>query len=136
MNIRRGFFRLTLVSSILIGIVSSFWVLEHTIESKHGILYRCLPYGLQIGISNEATERVRGKIIKEQSHAAYSIFVRLKTHQTFGPDYILYWWRHLAVLSLPGFVTVWFIYGLTGWVIIPLIARGFQGSSAKGGGTG
>jgi hypothetical protein len=35
----------------------------------------------------------------------------------------------------PGFVTVWFIYGLTGWVIIPFIVRGFQGNSVKGGKT-
>jgi hypothetical protein len=37
MNIRKGFFRLTLVLSILVGIVSSFWVLEHTIENRDGI---------------------------------------------------------------------------------------------------
>jgi hypothetical protein len=134
-NIRRGFFRLTLVLSILVGILSSFLVLEHTIENEHGIVQKCLPYGLQIRIGNEERARTVERIAKRQYPYDIALLRLLhsKTHQSFGPDYILFWWRHLAVLSLPGFVTVWFIYGFTGWVIIPFIVRGFQGSSAKGG---
>jgi len=86
---------------------------------------------LQIGISNEATQRAVERIMKRR-YLYGSDLLPSETHESFGPDYILFWWRHLAVLSLPGFVTVWFIYGLTGWLIIPFIVRGFQGSSAKG----
>lgn len=136
MNLRKGFFRLTLVLSILVGIVSSFWVLEHTIENEHGIVQRCLPYELQIRIGNEKIERIAERITRK-AFGYKADLLPSKTHESFGPDYILYWWRHLAFLSLPGFVTVWFIYGLTGWVIIPFIVsvRGFQGSSPKGGKT-
>jgi hypothetical protein len=158
MNIRKGFFRLTLVLSILVGIVSSFWVLEHTIEydashaviedvgdrleykTSHeaGIVKRCLPYGLWIGLTNEERARTVERYVKK--HFPYDSDslrqVHSKTHESFGPDYILYWWRHLALLTLPGFVTVWFIYGLTGWVIIPFIVRGFKDNSAKGGESG
>ena len=132
MNLKKGFFRLTLVLSILIGIISSFPMLEYTIENEHGIVQRCLPYGLQIRISNEGTQRTVESIMKKK-YPYDSALLPSKSHESFGPDYVLYWWRHLAVLSLPGFVTVWFIYGLTGWVIIPFIVRGFQGSSPKGG---
>jgi hypothetical protein len=139
MNIRKGFFRLTLVLSFLVGIASSFWVLEHTIENEQGIVYRCLPYGLQISVNNEWKARATETYGKKIAYPWEFDEVRKlhsETHQDFGPDYILFWWRHLAVLSLPGFVAVWFIYGLTGWVIIPFIVRGFQGSSQKGGETG
>jgi hypothetical protein len=158
MNIRKGFFRLTLVLSILVGIVSSFWVLEHIIEydashaayvyvgdrleyeTSHeaGIIERCLPYGLQIGLTNEEKARAAERLAKE-SHLRDSDVLELlrlldcKTHESFGPDFILYWWRHLAILSIPGFVAVWFIYGLTAWIIVPFVVRGFQGSSRKGG---
>ncbi len=132
MNIRKGFFRLTLVLSILVGIVSSFWVLEDTIKNEDGIVQRCLPYGLQIRISNEGTERTVERIMKKQ-YLYDSALLPSKTHESFGPDYILFWWRHLAALSIPGFVAVWFIYELIRWVIVPFIVRGFQGSSAKGG---
>jgi len=155
MNIRKGFFRLTLVLSILVGIVSSFWLLEHTIEydashaviddvgdrleykTSHeaGIIKRCLPYGLYIGLTNEERARTVERWAKKQYFHDSEILrqVHSKTHESLGPDYILFWWRHLAILSLPGFVAVWFIYGLIRWIIVPFIVRGFQGSSAKGG---
>lgn len=132
MNIRKGFFRLTLLLSILVGIVSSFRVLEHTIENKRGIVQRCLPYGLQDRISDERTQRTAERIMKEQ-YPYDSALLPSEAHESFGPDYILFWWRHLAILSLPGFVIVWFIYGLTGWIIIPFIFRGFEVNSRKGG---
>jgi len=59
--------------------------------------------------------------------------LRSKTHRSFGPDYLLYFWKQLAVLSLPGFVTVWFIYVLVGHIIIPFIVKGFESGSRKGG---
>ena len=135
MNLRKGFFRLTLVLSILAGIISSFPLLEDTIKNKDGIVRRSLPYGLQIMVSNEGIDRAveRAMIRSYGYNSGEHNFAHSKTHESFGPDYILFWWRHLAVLSIPGFVTVWFIYGLTGWVIIPFIVRGFQGSSVKGG---
>jgi hypothetical protein len=136
MNIRKGFFRVTLVLSILVGIISSFWVLEHTIENEHGIVRRSLPYGLQISVDNEWKARTTERLAKKVAYPWEFAEVRKlhsKTHQDFGPDYTLFWWRHLAVLSLPCFVAVWFIYGLTGWVIIPFIVRGFQSCSKKGG---
>lgn len=133
MNIRKGFFRLTLVLSILVGVVSSFWVLEYTIENNHGIVKKCLPYWFQIRIDNEwearTTERLAEKVYPYDFKLLRHFFS--ETHRSFGPDYILHWWRHLAFLSLPGFVTVWFIFGLTEWVIIPFIVRGFQSSSKK-----
>lgn len=138
MNLRKGFFRLTLVLSVLVGIVSSFPVLEHSIENKRGIVYGCLPYGLQIRIDNELKARKLESLAKEMgSPREFMEWSKLhsKAHTYFGPDYILFWWRHLAVLSLPGFVAVWVIYGFIGWVIIPFIVRGFQGSPAKGGET-
>jgi hypothetical protein len=130
MNLKKGFFRLTLVLSILVGIVSSFWVLEHTIKNEDGIVYRCLPYGLQIGVGNEGRERKVERIVRKE-YPYESALIPSQTHESFGPDYILFWWRHLAVLTLPGFVAIWFIYGLTRWVLIPFIVRGFQGSSKK-----
>jgi hypothetical protein len=137
MNIRRGFFRLTLLLSILVGIVSSFPLLEHAIKNPDGIVQRSLPYGLQIRISNEGIDRaVERAVIRSYGYnSGEHNFAQSKTHESFGPDYVLYWWRHLAVLSIPGFVAIWFIYGLTGWVIVPFIVRGFQGSSARGGET-
>ena len=136
MNLPRGFFRLTLVLSILVGIVSSFWVLEHTIENERGIIKKCLPYWFQIRIDNEWEARAMFRSAKKVAYPWEFAEVRKfhsKTHGSFGPDYILHWWRHLAFLSIPGFVTVWFIYGLTGWVIIPFIVRGFHNNSKKGG---
>jgi hypothetical protein len=135
MNLRKGFLRLTLVLSILVGIMSSFPVLEHTIENEHGIVRKCLPYELQIRIRNEQKDRAMEGYGRKIAYPWEFEEVRklaLKTHKSFGPDYILYWWRHLAVLTLPGFFTVWFIYGLTGWIIIPFIVRGFHSSSKKG----
>jgi hypothetical protein len=157
MNLRKGFFRLTLVLSILVGSVSSFWLLEHTIEydashaayvyvgdrleykTSHeaGIIKRCLPYGLYVGLTNEEKARTAERLAKESHLRAPEMLELLRlldceTHEPFGPDYILYWWRHLALLTLPGFFTVWFIYGLTRWVIIPFIVRGFKDNSAKG----
>jgi hypothetical protein len=129
MNLRKGFFRLTLVLSILVGIVSSFWVLEHTIENKDGIVWRTLPYFFQLRIEGEWENRTVERLMKKRFYD--SALLPSKTHESLGPDYILYWWRHLAILSLPGFVTVWFIYGLTGWIIIPFIVRGFKGKSKK-----
>jgi hypothetical protein len=135
MNIRKGFFRLTLILSILVGIISSFWVLEHTIENEYGIVKKCLPYGLQISVDNEwkarTTERLAEKVYPYDFKLLHHFFS--ETHKSFGPDYILFWWRHLAIFSLPGFVAVWFIYNLARWVIIPFIVRGFQSSSKKGG---
>ena len=144
MNIRKGMFRLTLILSILVGIISSFPLLEHAIKNPDGIVRRSLPYFFQLRIDNELENRTMesyGKKIidpweRDREGTRGVDFLRKlhsKTHYPFGPDYILYWWRHLAVLSIPGFVAVWFIYGLSGWVIIPFIVRGFQGSSARGG---
>lgn len=133
MNLRKGFFRLTLVLSILVGIVSSFWVLEHTIENEHGVIRKCLPYELQIRIRNEGIQRTVERIAKKQ-YPNYSALLPSETHESFGPDYILYWRRHLAVLSIPGLVAVWFIYGLTGWAIIPFIVRGFKAKNNPMGG--
>jgi hypothetical protein len=136
MNLRKGFFRLTLVFSILVGMVSSFWVLEHAIESRDGIVRRSLPYFFQFRIEWESENRTMKRIINQFPPGYFRDEPsQPKTHESFGPDYVLYWWRHLALLSIPGFVTVWFIYGLTGWVIIPFIVRGFQGNSVKGGKT-
>ena len=134
MNLKKGFFRLTLVLSILVGMVSSFWVLEHAIENEHGIVKKCLPYGLQISVNNELEARTTERLVKKVSPDEFELLRRLlsDTHESFGPDYILFWWRHLGVLSLPGFVTVWLIYGLTRWVVIPFVVKGFQGSSEKG----
>jgi hypothetical protein len=132
MNLRKGFLRLTVVVSILVGIFSSFWVLEHAIKNEHGIVRRCLPYGLQIRIRDEGTQRAAERIMK-RLYPYDSDLLPSETHKSFGPDYILYWWKHLAVLSLPGFVAVWFIYGLTGGAIIPFIVRGFRGNPAKAG---
>ena len=56
MNLRKGFFRLTLVLSILAGIISSFPLLEDTIKNKDGIVRKSLPYGLQIMVSNEGID--------------------------------------------------------------------------------
>ena len=138
MNLRKGFFRLALVLSILIGIASSFWVLEDTVGNEDGIVYRCLPYELQIRISNEGKDRTTESYGKKIANPWDLIELRklVKTHKSFGPDYILFWWRHLAVLSIPGFVAVWLIYGLTRWVFIPFITRGFRGSSPKEGKAG
>jgi hypothetical protein len=136
MNLRKGFFRLTLVLSILIGIVSSFGVLEHTIENEHGVVRRCLPYGLQIRVDNEWKARAMESYGEKVAYPWEFVEVRKlhsKTHDSFGPDYILFWWRHLAVLSLPGFIAVWFFYGVIGWIIIPFIVRGFKANSVKGG---
>ena len=135
MNLRKGFFRLTLVLSILAGIISSFPLLEDTIKNKDGIVRRSLPYGLQIMVSNEGIDRAveRAMIRSYGYNSGEHNFAHSKTHESSGLDYILFWWRHLAVLSIPGFVTVWLIYGLTGWVVIPFIVRGFQGRSVKGG---
>jgi hypothetical protein len=92
MNLRKGFFRLTLVLSILVGIFSSFWVLEYTIENEHGIVQRCSPYGLQIRISNEGRQRTVERIAKNQFPYDFALLRLLhsKTHESFGPDYILF----------------------------------------------
>jgi hypothetical protein len=95
---------------------------------------RSLPYGLQVRINNEETERTIERIMKKE-YPDYSSLLPSKTHESFGPDYILYWWRHLALLSLPGFVAVWFVYSLTRWVIVPFIVTGFKDTSARGGET-
>jgi len=138
MNLKKGYFRLTLVLSILLGIVGSFWVLEHTIENEHGIIRQCLPYELQIRVRDEEENRAMASIGEKigtgfpwQFAAVQEL--RSKTHGSFGPDYILYFWKQLAVLSLPGFVTVWFIYVLVGRIIIPFIVKGFESGSRKGG---
>ena len=137
MNIRKGFFRLTLGLSILAGMVSSFWVLVHAIENEYGIVRRSLPYFFQFRIGWEWENRAIKRIMNQYPPGYFRDRPsKPKTHESFGPDYVLYWWRHLAILSVPGFVIVWFIYGLTGWVIIPFIVRGFQGNSPKGGETG
>lgn len=107
-------------------------------RNADGIVYRCLPYELQIKIRDEGKARIMENYGKRIAFPWEIMELKklVKTHKSFGPDYILYWWKHLAILSIPGFVAVWFIYGLTRWVIIPFIVRGFQRSSQKGGGTG
>ena len=127
MNLRRGFFRIALIFSILVGTVSSFAVLEHAIENKGGIVQRCLPYGLQIRIRDEGIQRTAERMTKQFLNRP--LLLPSKTHESFGPDYILFWWRHLAVFSLPGFLAVWFIYGLIRWLFVPFIVTGFKGSS-------
>jgi hypothetical protein len=100
-------------------------VLESTIENEHRIIKKCLPYELQIRIRNEGKDRAMERIAKKTYPYDFALLSLLhsKTHESFGPDYILFWWSHLAVLSLPGFVTVWFIYGVIGWINIPFIAE-------------
>lgn len=126
-----------MVLSILVGMTTSFPVLEHIIESKRGVLQRCFPYSLQDRISDEREARQIGKLAK--AYGGRDIpdeFLPINTHKSTRPDYITFWWRELGLLSLLGFAMVWFICGLTGWIIIPFIFRGFQGSSVKGGETG
>lgn len=126
MNIQKGFFRLTLILSILIAIVASFshkWIFKKTCEY--------LPYSWK-------DRQIDGALIEAIRHARESSLpmsevreYRLKEKTYFFSDrlmnHILFWWRELSLSAFVGFASPWFLYLFIRWVVIAFIIGGFKG---------
>lgn len=129
MNIPKGFFRLTLVLSILIGIITPFaheWILGEIVirikfpdgwadmssQQKQSHIDSLLSNNIRFSLLPETSQL---KIRKDLSLLSYRANVIIQPG-----------WRELSLLAFIGFAFPWLIYLFIRWVIVAFIIGGFR----------
>lgn len=151
MNLRKGFFRLTLVLSIIAGIIPPLcheWflgksekievALPQSLESKslnekldwiddflsHKAAFFLLSKAKQINMKRQLKEQIINEEKKKDEWSKYRVYV---VSSNGG-------WVELGFLAIVGFAFTWLVYFFIRWVIWAFIVEGFKNKATSKGG--
>ncbi|HUL37924.1 MAG TPA: hypothetical protein VLW47_09565 [Thermodesulfobacteriota bacterium] len=149
MSIRKGFFRLTLVVSIIVGIMAP--CLNKLLLPRSSITVE-FPEDWKSEYLQGKPKSIVDLLVKNSEFQKLSKMQQLNIKRQFEKDirkieYVLKGgygknlssirytfhprWRELSLLAFIGFASPWLIYLFIRWVIVAFIFRGFRGRSPK-----
>ena len=151
MNLKKGFFRLTLVLSILVGIMTPFcheWIFDEksVVEVSFPLNFslqeklkgsflnpRVEDYLALCGVDHLRLSKI--KLLNIQRQLRDIIISEAKRPPKEADKWEKYrvyrlsfkvGWRELSLLALVGFASTWVIHLFIRWVVIAFIVRGFK----------